>query len=153
MSDAAFIIRCISLEDINVLTKLNENNIPEHYPKAIWDVHATVFRNICFIAIVKGIPVGYILCIYDKVDIRQPHCLITSFVVDKEYRRHGIGEKLLQVCVEKANLHYSDIRYISLNVRKSNYAAIDLYRKQGFKEIGTLTKYYEDGEDAYEMRK
>ena len=150
---AAFNIRCITLLDVKNLIKLNEDNIPEHYPEAIWNVHATVFRNISFIAMVQGKPVGYILCIYDKTDIRKPHCLVTSFVVDKNFRRHGIGEKLLEVCLSKAKNHFDDIRFIALNVRKSNSIAINLYNKQGFKEWSTLAGYYENGEDAYEMRK
>lgn len=43
--------------------------------------------------------------------------------------------------------------YVSLHVRVSNKAALALYRDTlGFKVIGTESKYYADGEDAYSMR-
>lgn len=43
--------------------------------------------------------------------------------------------------------------YVSLHVRKSNEAALALYRDTlGFKVGGIESKYYADGEDAYSMR-
>lgn len=43
--------------------------------------------------------------------------------------------------------------YVSLHVRKSNVAALALYRDTlGFKVGGIEAKYYADGEDAYSMR-
>jgi ribosomal protein S18 acetylase RimI-like enzyme len=36
-------------------------------------------------------------------------------------------------------------------VRPANQAAIDFYRKFGFKRIGTIPRYYEDGSDAARM--
>lgn len=43
--------------------------------------------------------------------------------------------------------------YVSLHVRVSNVAALALYRDTlGFKVVGTESKYYADGEDAFSMR-
>jgi len=148
-----FNVRNITLDDVPALIKLNEENIPEHYPVCVWQVHATVFNKVSFIALYQGKPVGYILCIFDKSDLRKPHALVTSFVVDKAFRRHGIGEALMTVCLDKAQKEYPDIRFISLNVRVSNTTAIQLYRKKGFKIIGTEKGYYGDGEDSFEMRR
>ena len=42
--------------------------------------------------------------------------------------------------------------YCSLHVRAGNYAAFHLYRDTlAFEVHGTETKYYADGEDAYDM--
>lgn len=44
------------------------------------------------------------------------------------------------------------IKYITLEVRESNIAAISLYDKFGFSTIGTRKKYYQDNnEDALIM--
>jgi ribosomal protein S18 acetylase RimI-like enzyme len=44
--------------------------------------------------------------------------------------------------------------YVSLHVRKSNRAALSLYRDTlKFEHTGTEKAYYADGEDALEMRK
>ena len=42
---------------------------------------------------------------------------------------------------------------IILEVRKSNFSAINLYLKFGFSELGIREKYYYDGEDAIVMKK
>lgn len=43
--------------------------------------------------------------------------------------------------------------YVSLHVRKSNTAALHLYRETlGFSVDNIEAKYYADGEDAYSMR-
>jgi hypothetical protein len=47
-----------------------------------------------------------------------------------------------------------DSQYVSLHVRKSNTAAIHLYRQTlGFKVHDVEEKYYADDEDALDMRK
>ncbi|QRV75857.1 acyl-CoA N-acyltransferase [Ceratobasidium sp. AG-Ba] len=44
-------------------------------------------------------------------------------------------------------------KYVSLHVRKSNRAAIGLYRDNlGFEVEKIEEKYYADGEDAYAMK-
>ena len=42
---------------------------------------------------------------------------------------------------------------MTLEVRVSNYKAINFYKKHGFSTILTKEKYYENGEDAYYMMK
>jgi ribosomal-protein-alanine N-acetyltransferase len=43
-------------------------------------------------------------------------------------------------------------RYVTLEVRRSNAAAIELYRRLGFEAVGVRPKYYvEDNEDAVVM--
>ena len=46
-----------------------------------------------------------------------------------------------------------DAQYVSLHVRKSNEAALRLYRDTlGFEVEKVEAKYYADGEDAYSMK-
>jgi ribosomal protein S18 acetylase RimI-like enzyme len=42
-------------------------------------------------------------------------------------------------------------RHVYLEVRKSNDAALALYRSLGFASVGIRAKYYSDDEDAIEM--
>ncbi len=65
-------------------------------------------------------------------------------------RGKGIGELLLISGIEQAIENES--RVVTLEVRKSNSVAIDLYRKYGFQEVGLRRRYYSDnGEDAVIM--
>lgn len=46
-----------------------------------------------------------------------------------------------------------DAKYVSLHVRMSNIAALNLYKETlGFSVDKIEAKYYADGEDAYSMR-
>lgn len=77
---------------------------------------------------------------------------ITNIAVHKDYRRKGIGEliigKLAEIAEEKEMLG------LTLEVRKSNTPALELYKKNGFKLEGIRPEYYEDNkEDAYIMWK
>ncbi len=72
---------------------------------------------------------------------------ITTLVVCPKYRRNHIADILLYNLIHK--LLIQNIKWLTLEVKVSNMAAISLYKKFGFKEIGIRKKYYEDNnEDA-----
>jgi ribosomal protein S18 acetylase RimI-like enzyme len=73
--------------------------------------------------------------------------------VIRSYRRLGLAEKLMKQA-EEAMVQVFNAHFVSLHVRKSNRAALSLYRdtlKFSLHEVEK--KYYADGEDAYGMRK
>jgi len=64
-----------------------------------------------------------------------------------EFRRQGIGRKLIEGFIEKINP-----KSIMLEVRKGNLAAIGLYMGIGFEIISERIGYYGNGEDAVVMK-
>ena len=76
---------------------------------------------------------------------------IMDVAVHKDHRRRGIGEGLIQNMLSKCQ--DMDVFEINLEVRESNTAARNLYKKMGFKENGIRKKYYENTEDAILMQK
>jgi [ribosomal protein S18]-alanine N-acetyltransferase len=64
-------------------------------------------------------------------------------------RRRGIGRLLMAEVVGYARAHR--IKHVLLEVRRSNRAAIALYRGAGFFAMGVRARYYPDDEDAVEM--
>ncbi len=80
--------------------------------------------------------IGFLLysLIYDRIEIEQ-------FEVITKERRKGIGDKLLKYLIEK----YQDIsiKNITLEVKEDNIAAINLYKKYGFKKVSTRENYYD----------
>ena len=75
---------------------------------------------------------------------------ITTIAVEAPSRGQRIGEGLLVGLIEAAMERGA--RWMTLEVRKSNLAAQTLYRKYGFREIGTRKAYYSDNrEDAVVM--
>jgi ribosomal-protein-alanine N-acetyltransferase len=75
---------------------------------------------------------------------------ITTFGVHPEWRRQGVGARLLLRLMDIA-LEMRASR-LTLEVRVGNQAAQELYRRFGFVIVGTRVRYYtDDGEDAFVM--
>jgi ribosomal-protein-alanine N-acetyltransferase len=64
-------------------------------------------------------------------------------------RRRGIGRALMHAVMGYAR--EEKMRHVLLEVRRSNVAAIALYRSVGFFAMGVRSRYYPDDEDAVEM--
>lgn len=65
------------------------------------------------------------------------------------HRRRGIGRALMRESIAFAK--DKRLRHVLLEVKRSNAAAIALYRSVGFFAMGIRSDYYPDGEDAVEM--
>ena len=75
---------------------------------------------------------------------------ITTFAVHPDWRRQGIGERLLVTLLDVSIARHA--REATLEVRLSNVAARRLYEKYGFRPVGLRPRYYSDnGEDALIM--
>jgi ribosomal-protein-alanine N-acetyltransferase len=73
---------------------------------------------------------------------------IVTIATRETHRRQGIGEMLLIRAIELAQGRGEEL--VTLEVRVSNTAAIAMYEKYGFVEVGRRKRYYSDnGEDAY----
>lgn len=100
--------------------------------------------------------VGYVLGKMEddpEAEDKTPHGHITSLAVMRTYRRMGLAEKLMRQSLH-AMCEVFKAQYVSLHVRKSNRAALHLYRDSLKFEMTNIEKsYYQDGEDAYAMRK
>lgn len=71
---------------------------------------------------------------------------ITNIVVKKDFRKKGIGNELLEQLIKLAKENGKD--KITLEVNSTNLAAIKLYEKNGFKNVGFRRKYYNNTYDA-----
>lgn len=79
---------------------------------------------------------------------------ISQIAVTKAYRRNGFGSILLKEMEKCFSKEGDDIvENVTLEVRASNEAAINLYKKDGYEVVVTKAHYYPDGEDAIYMVK
>ena len=75
-----------------------------------------------------------------------------NIAVHADYRRKGIARSLILELL--AQLKTKGVRSLSLEVRSSNLAAIELYNGLGFMQVGRRPGYYKmPKEDALILRK
>lgn len=87
---------------------------------------------------------------YGEVRMIAGEAQIYNIAVAPEFRREGIGEELLRHMINKAE--ESGCSLVTLEVRDGNKAAMELYKKLGFREVGRRKGYYlNGGEDAVLM--
>lgn len=79
--------------------------------------------------------IGYVIC-WDIQDEIQ----ISNIAVHPDFRRMGVGESVLRQVLSQ--LKKEGAKYVSLEVRPSNMAAIKLYNKLGFDILGIRKDYY-----------
>ncbi|KAJ3849644.1 acyl-CoA N-acyltransferase [Lentinula lateritia] len=157
-------IRRARIEDLPGMQACNLRNLPENYSmkyfmspfylSSLADLyHCATWPSISYVAEDKGRIVGYILAKMEEetAEAEQPHGHVTSISVLRSYRRLGIAKKLMLLSQESMASHRAS--HVALHVRKSNRAALSLYRDTlGFEVHDIEQKYYADGEDAYAMR-
>ena len=74
---------------------------------------------------------------------------ILNIAIDVTYQHKGYGKQFFKEIIENY-LQYGDVY---LEVKQSNFPAINLYLNFGFEEIDIREAYYADGEDAVIMVK
>ena len=150
-----FRLRKFSLNDLKRVTYINNACLPENYSDHFFvDLHRR-FPETFIVAEENGEIVGYIMCRVEtglssfgfRGLIKKGH--IVSVAVLPSYRRKGIGEALVAKAME--SLQFYKAKQCFLEVRVTNTAATNLYRKLGFQITRTIRNYYADGEDAYVM--
>jgi ribosomal-protein-alanine N-acetyltransferase len=90
--------------------------------------------------------VAYLFAVWNEDTLH-----LVNIAVKADNRRRGIAkallEKLYKIALQRK------IEYISLEVRRSNLAAIDFYKSEGFLLAGERIGYYQGVEDALIFRK
>lgn len=74
---------------------------------------------------------------------------ICQIATDKAYRNKGIGMLMMNEII--SDCYATRVNNLTLEVRKNNEKARNLYKKCGFKEILEKPNYYPNGEDAIYM--
>jgi len=91
--------------------------------------------------------IGYYIALF-----ALDECELLNITIKSELQKKGLGELMLRDLFNECRK--ANIVNIFLEVRKSNLLAIQLYKKNGFNEIGVRNNYYQnkDGkEDAILM--
>lgn len=91
---------------------------------------------------------GYVLVLFRR---GTSLARLYSVAVDPASRGKGIGRALLEAA-ENAAID-AGFAYMRLEVRRDNAETIRLYRKAGYRKLGEVGDYYEDGMEALRFEK
>ncbi|KAJ1327328.1 hypothetical protein BSLG_010670 [Batrachochytrium salamandrivorans] len=140
-------IRPATAEDLLSMQNCNLLNLPENYQMKYYIYHAISWPQLSQVAVDhSGRIVGYVLAKMEEDPTEEPQGHITSLSVMRNWRRLGIAEKLMTQA-QKYMVENFKAKYVSLHVRKSNRAALQLYRDNLKFSVKEIEKgYYADGE-------
>ena len=139
-------IRRMTLADVDGVHAIEEATFPRPWTRE--DFVKEMTQNACaryLVAEQAGEIVGFAGA---WIVLDEAH--VTNIAVAADCRRQGVGRAVTQALVQyAANL---GVQYMTLEVRRSNEAAQQLYKQLGFVSVGVRKRYYADnGEDAYLM--
>jgi ribosomal protein S18 acetylase RimI-like enzyme len=121
-------IRQCQVKDLPRVQECNLLCLPENYQLKYYLYHALSWSQLSYVAHEEdGTIVGYILAKMEEDSPDDIHGHITSVAVKRTHRRLGLAEKLIKQSLY-AMKDIFGAKYASLHVRKSNAAALSLYR-------------------------
>lgn len=141
------IIETLKNQYIDGIDEINRLSFSKPWSKSL--IAQDMYNPNCFYAV--GIEENQVVG-YAGITVIAGEANITNVATHPDRRREGIGKKLLShlidICKE------NNFLLITLEVRRSNIAAIALYKSLGFEIEGERKRYYSDnGEDALIMTK
>jgi ribosomal-protein-alanine N-acetyltransferase len=137
-------IRPFVYADLPQVIAIERRAFPTPWSLAMFVLELSKPSGLCLVATRSQRIVGYTVCSrYDTV------WHVMNVAIDPDLRRQGIARALLAELYERvgdANAQFT------LEVRRSNRPAIELYERDGFRTAGLRRRYYQDnGEDALIM--
>jgi [ribosomal protein S18]-alanine N-acetyltransferase len=142
----SLLIRKMTLEDIDQVVAIDEASFSMPWPPRSFKFELTdnpASRS--WVAEIEGQVVGIMVAwmIVDEIHI-------ATIATHNDFRRQGIGEKLLIHTLKSAKEEGAITSF--LEVRESNRFARQMYNKFGYVEVGRRRHYYKDNnEDAILM--
>jgi ribosomal-protein-alanine N-acetyltransferase len=141
------VIQRMSKEDIDQVARLEQTCFSDPWSREAFAEELELEIAVPLVAKFEKEVVGY-TCLWHLVDQLE----VADFAVSPDHRGEGIGEKLMSRILLEAE--GKGCKSIVLSVRESNQAAIKLYVKFGFVEVGRRKRYYRlPTEDALTLLK
>lgn len=139
-----FSLRPVVKDDLRALIKIESAVSP--FPWSARQFNDSIKNHQGVVLVRRRRVVGY-LFFYRVLDQAE----LVNIAVAPQFQGQGLGSELLQYCLNQLRRHTARLH---LEVRASNFPAIALYLRTGFKQVGERRNYYRDGnisEDALLM--
>ena len=136
-------IRRLTYTDLPEVVAIERSAFLAPWSLAMFVLELSRPAGICLSAVCEDAVAGYLVC-SRQADVWH----LMNVAVAPERRRRGIGRTLLGAMLERLPPRAQ----VTLEVRRTNAAAIAMYDAYGFRPAGVRPRYYQDnGEDALIM--
>jgi [ribosomal protein S18]-alanine N-acetyltransferase len=140
-------IRRLTYADLPQVIAIERRAFPAAWSLAMFVLELSKPGGVCLAAVDGRTVLGYLVCSrYDVV------WHLMNVAVDPDLQGRGIGSALIARLFDEVDGDSGTTSRYTLEVRRSNAAAIRLYERFGFRAAGLRRRYYQDnGEDAVIM--
>ena len=139
-------VDAMSVADIPAVHRIERRSFPIPWPAYAFRQEIEANRLARYLVVRIGDEIVAYAGLWLMVD--EAH--VTTFAVLPEWRRQGVGRRLMLALMEIAREMGANVA--TLEVRLSNMAARRLYEQFGFRPVGVRPRYYSDNnEDALIM--
>jgi len=137
-----------SEEEMAALMSLIDKDLSEPYSIFTYRYFINNWPQLCVLAFDGEKMIGVIVC---KLDQRRGSYrgYIAMLAVDKDYRKQGIGSRLVSEAINRMIIEKAD--ECTLETEITNKGALALYENLGFVRDKRLHKYYLNGGDAFRL--
>ena len=143
--ETPLIFRPMTEADIDQVFELEQQCFPTPWPRKSFEIELQNAFSFCY-TLSDGAKIVAYLIYWQVVD--EIH--IANIAVVDTLRGKGIATWMMKQVLQKARKNGCQVSY--LEVRRSNAAAIHIYKKLGFEIVGVRKNYYsEQNEDALLM--
>jgi ribosomal-protein-alanine N-acetyltransferase len=136
-------IRRLAYSDLPAVISIERRSFPTPWSLAMFVLELSKPSGICLAASEGDELLGYVICSrYDQV------WHLMNIAVAPDSRGTGVAGRLMKRLISESQ----ETLPFTLEVRVSNYRAIGMYERFGFRSAGVRPRYYHDnGEDALIM--
>ncbi len=135
--------------DIDAVTAVERVSFAHGWPPTAFQRELTANKLARYVVLESGAEQPRIIA-FGGLWLQLDEAHVVTVAVHPDFRRSGYGLVVVRALLDLARNEGIDVA--TLEVRVSNHAARQLYRKCGFYEVGERKRYYTDnGEDAVIM--
>lgn len=125
-------IKPASVDDLAAIEAIEQLCFPDPWPNAVIEQQRERF----LVATTEGGELMGYLCFSSVLDEGS----VDNIAVAPKWQRQGAADALMNAALDRARS--LALAFITLEVRASNAAAIALYKKHGYAEVGRRKDYY-----------